>query len=70
MIFEWSELKSQRNKVKHRVLFGEAVSVFKNGLGRIVSDPDHSLDEERFILLGVSSKLRLLVFFFVKKNQT
>jgi len=59
--FEWDENKAISNQEKHGISFEEAKSVFADSLGRLISDPDHSEDEERFILLGVSSRLRLLI---------
>ncbi|MBI4352335.1 MAG: BrnT family toxin [Candidatus Omnitrophica bacterium] len=61
MRFEWDERKNVVNQRKHGVSFEEAASVFYDENGRFKSDPDHSENEERFILLGVSSKLRFLV---------
>jgi uncharacterized protein len=46
---------------KHGVSFEEAKSVFADEHGRLLDDPDHSADEERFILLGMSATLRILV---------
>ena len=59
--FEWDEHKSAVNQSKHGVSFEEARSVFFDERARLIDDPDHSEDEERFILLGLSSTLRLLV---------
>jgi len=59
--FEWDESKAISNQQKHGVSFEEAKSVFADSLGRLISDPDHSEDEERFVLMGVSSRLRLLI---------
>ncbi len=59
--FEWDETKSLINKQKHGVSFEEASSVFSDENGILISDPDHSEDEDRFILLGLSAQLRLLV---------
>ena len=59
--FEWDERKSAVNQSKHGVSFEEARSVFFDERARLIDDPDHSEDEERFILLGLSSTLRLLV---------
>lgn len=58
--FEWDEPKSQSNLKKHGVSFDEAKTVFSDELGRLMPDPDHSTSEERFILLGTSSYMRLL----------
>jgi len=59
--FEWDERKAAANEKKHGVSFEEARSVFFDEQARLIDDPDHSEDEERFILLGLSSVLRLLV---------
>jgi uncharacterized DUF497 family protein len=59
--FEWDEQKNLRNQAKHGVSFEEAESVFYDENARLKADPDYSIDEERFILLGFSKKLRLLV---------
>jgi len=59
--FEWDPKKSRENQRKHGVSFAEAETVFSDEQGLLISDPDHSEDEERFLLLGLSSTLRLLV---------
>lgn len=59
--FEWDERKSASNQHKHGVSFDEARTVFYDERARIIDDPDHSDEEERFILLGFSSALRMLV---------
>jgi uncharacterized protein len=59
--FVWDERKAAANEKKHGVSFEEARSVFFDEQARLIDDPDHSEDEERFILLGLSSVLRLLV---------
>ena len=59
--FVWDEAKAESNQKKHGVSFEEAVTVFADEDGRFKHDPDHSKEEDRFILLGFSSKLRLLV---------
>jgi uncharacterized DUF497 family protein len=59
--FEWDEAKSLRNKKKHGVSFDEAKSVFYDENALLISDPDHSEEEDRFILLGMSAALRILV---------
>jgi len=58
--FEWDENKSALNHKKHGITFKEAKTVFADELGRLIPDPDHSEGEERFILMGISSRLRLL----------
>jgi uncharacterized protein len=59
--FEWDETKSASNRRKHGVSFEEASTAFFDENGLIVADPDHSEDEDRFVLLGMSSALRTLV---------
>lgn len=60
-VFEWDEAKNRANRRKHGVSFEEAQSVFLDESARLVADPDHSDDESRFILLGLSIRLRVLV---------
>jgi uncharacterized DUF497 family protein len=59
--FEWDEQKSAANAKKHGVSFEEARTVFVDERARLIGDPDHSDDEDRFVLLGLSSTLRLLL---------
>lgn len=59
--FEWDEKKSRINARKHGVSFDEAKTVFYDDYARLIDDPEHSEGEERFILLGFSASLRLLV---------
>jgi len=59
--FEWDESKAGLNKRKHGVSFEEAQTVFLDEHALLVADPDHSAIEDRFILLGLSSGLRMLV---------
>lgn len=59
--FEWNARKATANAKKHGVSFEEARSVFYDERARLIDDPDHSEDEARFILLGLSSSLRLLL---------
>jgi hypothetical protein len=59
-VFEWDENKAKSNLKKHGVSFEEAQSVFFDENARIVPDPEHSDDEDRFILLGISANVRIL----------
>lgn len=59
--FEWDESKNAINKKKHHVSFEEAKTVFYDENALIIDDPDHSEEEDRFIILGLSSKANLLV---------
>ena len=59
--FEWDEAKAKANVKKHGLSFEEAKSVFLDEQAKLIPDPDHSIEEERFVLLGYSSILKLLV---------
>jgi uncharacterized DUF497 family protein len=59
--FEWDRRKDTANRKKHSVSFSEAKTAFFDENARVIADPDHSEEEDRFILLGLSSQLRLLV---------
>ena len=59
--FEWDSRKAAANLRKHGVSFEDAQSVFSDERDRLIDDPDHSADEDRFLLLGLSSSMRLLV---------
>ena len=61
LTFVWDEKKDRANQRKHRISFAEARTVFYDENAREYSDPDHSESEERFILLGISCRLRVLV---------
>ena len=61
MFFIWDELKNKANKKKHTVSFEEAETIFSDKNGLFMHDPDHSDEEDRFILIGMSENLRLLV---------
>ncbi len=58
--FEWDLTKEQANRRKHRVGFSEATTVFRDPLSITIPEPDH-IDEDRFVIVGLSSKRRLLV---------
>ena len=59
--FTWDLAKEESNRNKHGVSFDEATSVFRDFNGLRMYDPDHSGIEDRFLLLGLSQKARLLV---------
>ena len=61
LTFVWDEKKDSANQRKHGIPFAEARTVFYDENAREYSDPDHSESEKRFILLGISSRLRVLV---------
>ena len=58
--FEWDAVKNISNQKKHGISFEEAQAVFVDEFARLIPDPDHSIGEERFILMGLSSQLKLL----------
>lgn len=59
--FEWAETKNRENIKKHGISFDEAQTVFLDENAHLFFDPDHSEDEDRFIMLGMSFRLRVLV---------
>lgn len=59
--FEWDERKNEINKVKHKVSFEEAQTVFYDERALVIDDPEHSQEEERFIILGMSARANLLI---------
>jgi uncharacterized DUF497 family protein len=61
LTFEWDPRKDSANQKKHRISFNEAASVFYDENARLIHDPDHSITEDRFILLGLSLRLNLLI---------
>lgn len=59
--FEWDENKDKINQRKHGIAFREAKTVFYDDEAIVIDDPEHSEEEERFIILGLSSRANLLV---------
>jgi len=67
--FHWDEKKSKSNKEKHKIAFSEAKTVFYDDNARIIYDPDHSINEDRFIILGMSNVLNILVVVHCYKDN-
>lgn len=67
--FEWDSEKAAKNLAKHGVSFEEAETVFGDPLGRIVTDPRHSADEDRYVLMGLSHQRRLLAVMFTERGE-
>jgi len=67
--FEWNASKASINKKKHGVSFDEAKSAFFDENALVIYDEEHSEDEERFVLLGLSSVSRLLVVCHCYKEK-
>jgi hypothetical protein len=66
-LFDWDKDKSRINIKKHGISFEEASTVFGDPLSLLMNDPDHSIEEERYILLGMSLNNRLLVVSFSER---
>jgi uncharacterized DUF497 family protein len=65
--FEWDPEKADANLQKHGVSFDEASTVFGDPLSLLMPDPDHSADEERYLVLGMSAHQMLLVVAFAER---
>ena len=61
IVFAWDRRKARSNLVKHGVSFEEAQTAFLDENARLIDDPDHSEEEERFLLLGYSFQARCLM---------
>ena len=70
MKFIWSQAKASSNQSKHNVSFEEASTVFADALSLVIDDPLHSEEEERFILVGMSARQRLLVVVHTETEET
>jgi len=66
--FSWDDRKNKANQKKHRVSFEEAQSVFFDDHALEYYDPDHSESEERFLMLGVSNHVRVLVVSYTSRK--
>lgn len=69
MQFEWDREKAKKNNRKHKASFDEAMTVFYDPLSATFDDPDHSVDEQRFITVGYSSRGRLLVVSHTERGK-
>jgi uncharacterized DUF497 family protein len=67
--FSWDERKAAQNARKHGVSFQEAMTVFFDENATEFFDPDHSADEDRFLMLGISSRLQLLVVHYAVRED-
>jgi uncharacterized protein len=70
MKIEWDPKKATANLKKHRVSFEEAATALNDTMAATAADPDHSLDEERYITFGVSERGRWLVVAHREKGET
>ena len=69
MEFEWDPKKAAKNLREHGVSFNEAATVFGDPLGTTVADPDHSLAEDRYIIVGMSSRRRLVMVAHTERGE-
>lgn len=69
LTFEWDPTKALSNVKKHGITFEEAKTVFDDDFARLLHDPDHSEEEERFILLGMSYTLKILTVVHCYRDQ-
>ncbi len=70
MRFDWDKRKAASNLAKHKVSFEEAATVFGDPLSDTFDDPDHSADEERFLIIGHSEKGKLLFVSHTDDGET
>ena len=69
MNFEWNTDKAEKNKRKHGISFQEALTVFQDVLSLTYPDMDHSIDEERYLIIGLSSFGNVLVISHTFRND-
>ena len=69
MTFEWDPIKATLNRLKHGVLFEEAATTLLDPLSKTALDPDHSIEEYRFITFGMSARQRLLVVSYTERGE-
>jgi len=67
--FEWDENKARSNLRKHRISFEEAETAFVDPLSLTLYDDEHSVDEDRYVLIGESDRKRLLVVAFTERRD-
>lgn len=70
MRFHWDQKKASNNQAKHGISFEEAATVFGDPLSNTYPDPDHSLDEQRFIIIGLSEQGRIIVVAHTDESET
>ena len=67
--FEWDDNKARQNLAKHGISFVEAATVFLDPLSITVDDPDHSQGEQRYLIIGYSNRVRLLVVVHIDRGD-
>jgi uncharacterized protein len=69
LTFEWDKNKARSNLKRHKVAFEEASTAFQDTLSLTITDPLHSQDENRLVLIGMSYKSRLLVVIHTERGN-
>lgn len=69
MKFEWDENKNRINRLKHGISFEEAATVFYDEYAILFDDPDHSQDEDRFLIIGTTKKERICIVSHCYRGQ-
>lgn len=69
LVFEWDRRKDTANRRKHGFGFAEASTVFGDPLSITIGDPDHTIDEARFVIVGMSERQKLLVVVHTVKGE-
>jgi uncharacterized DUF497 family protein len=69
IVFEWDPAKAKKNIEKHQVSFNEAATVFGDPMSMTFYDPDHSIDENRFITVGLSHLGKLLILSHTDRDD-
>jgi hypothetical protein len=67
--FEWDTRKAAANRAKHGVSFEEAATVFADPDARLFDDPDHAVDELRFLIVGLSAATRVLLVVHLERGE-
>ena len=69
LTFEWDAAKAENNLSKHGVTFDEAETIFDDAFAVTFPDEEHSQDEARFVILGFSSKARVLIVVYSERDE-
>ena len=69
LVFEWDPEKARENEQNHEVLFAEASEIFEDDHSSSVRDPDHSLEEDRYLIFGVSKGGKYLVVSYTERGD-
>lgn len=69
MEFEWDPQEATRNLRKHKVSFSEAAAAFGDPLSITIADPDHSIEERRYLTIGMSDRFRALIVAHTERDN-